>query len=111
MKKEIETRLWNQCTIEINLNDYISWEALSYNVMNENMLDEDVIYYSNAINYLMENDPSLVDSMELASDYGYELANVTSEILASILKSHYNAEHFNNFEDEITAYYDSLATE
>jgi hypothetical protein len=45
------------------------------------------IYYSDAIQYLSENDPSLTDSIELATDeYGDSANNLNSCILASLLR-------------------------
>lgn len=50
--------------------------------------ESDIIYYHKAITYLAENDPSLRDSLEIASEYGYDAANLNSEILATILYQH-----------------------
>lgn len=49
----------------------------------------DIIYYYKAMEYLMQNDVSLSDSMEIASDMGYEVSKLNSEVLASIHASHY----------------------
>ena len=49
------------------------------------LLDVDIIYYHNAIEYLSENDSSLRDSIELAIDCGFELGDIDSEKLASLL--------------------------
>tara|TARA_R110000787_G_scaffold202438_1_gene313110 strand:+ start:458 stop:880 length:423 start_codon:yes stop_codon:yes gene_type:complete len=46
--------------------------------------NEEVIYYSTAIRYLKENDPSLTESLEIATEYGYEAKNLNSELLASL---------------------------
>ena len=35
--------------------------------------------------YLSENDPSLSESIEIAQDMGYDLSNINSELLATIL--------------------------
>ena len=45
----------------------------------------DVIYYSEAIKYLAENDASLQESLELASDLGYTIKDINSELLATLL--------------------------
>jgi|SRR5690625_796301 len=47
--------------------------------------EQEVIYYSKAIKYLSENDPSLQISLELAKDLGYSLENINSELLATLL--------------------------
>ena len=68
----------------------------------------EVIYYNNAIKYLQENDPSLSESLEIAADYGYEIKNLNSEILASILKSQNVRDEFLDFRDEINEFFQSL---
>ena len=63
--------------------------------------EEEIIYYSNAIEYLKENDPSLMDSVEIALEYGFELKDINSEKLASLLKSQNNLEDYSNFLDAV----------
>ena len=67
-------------------------------------LDEDdtisgteVIYYSNAMEYLKKNDPSLNESIEIASELGYTTENLNSELLASLLKSRNNKNDYSEF--------------
>lgn len=50
--------------------------------------EQDIIYYSRAIEYLAENDASLVDSLALAHEYGFTLDKLNSETLATILYQH-----------------------
>lgn len=45
-----------------------------------------VIHYGTAIDFLAKNDPSLRDSMALASDMGFNISNINSELLATLLK-------------------------
>ena len=59
--------------------------------------NEEIIYYSTAIRYLKENDPSLCESLEIATEYGYEAKNLNSEVLASLHASQKKEEKF--FED------------
>ena len=66
--------------------------------------EQEIIYYYNAIKYLAEHDPSLVESLELACDMGYltpttyttdsgnpknvlgyNINNLNSELLATLL--------------------------
>ena len=68
----------------------------------------DVIYYSNAIKYLQENDPSLNESLEIAAEYGYDIKNINSEILASLLKSQNVRDEFLDFRDEINDFFQEL---
>ena len=63
--------------------------------------DVEIIYYSEAIKYLMEYDASLRESMEIASEYGFEYKNTNSELLASLLASQKVREDFYRYEDEI----------
>lgn len=51
----------------------------------DEIFNEEIIYFSNAIEYLEENDPSLRNSLELASDLWYNPKDLNSEILASLL--------------------------
>ena len=51
----------------------------------ERISEQDVIYYSNAIKYLQENDPSLRDSLALVSEYGFKIEDLDSEKMATIL--------------------------
>ena len=65
------------------LGDYDShqlWEELN----DSGFFHIDVIYYSKAMEYLIENDASLCESTELATEYGYTLDNINSELLASL---------------------------
>ena len=54
----------------------------------------EIIYYSVAINYLKENDSSLSESVELATESGYTLENINSELLASLHASEKRREDF-----------------
>lgn len=71
----------------------------------------DIIYYSKAIKYLAENDASLNDCLAIADEYGYELKNLNSEILASLLASSVERENFSKFEDEINEFFEGLPAE
>ena len=51
---------------------------------NNGAFDIEIIYYSNAIKYLQENDASLNESINIAFLHGYELKNLNSEFLASL---------------------------
>lgn len=54
--------------------------------LEEQINETEVIYYTNAIRYLSENDASLRDSLAIASEYGYELNDLSSETLATLLQ-------------------------
>lgn len=83
-------------------------EDLEYNYQNlverleeNNFFQIDIIYYSNAIEYLKNNDPSLLDSINIALDYGFELKDINSELLASLLASENFKNEFFSYEDKI----------
>jgi len=56
----------------------------SYDSAIEYCYEQEIIYYSKAMNYLIENDPSLRDSLGIAEEYGSSLESLSSETLASI---------------------------
>ena len=58
--------------------------------------EQEVLYYSHAMNYLIENDCSLTRSLGLASDLGYDLASLGSETLATI---HYQDQLINSIQE------------
>ena len=106
-KIEINDKLINYVDIdEIDNNDAFT---SIYEMIDENGgFDCEVIYYSNAIKYLQENDPSLNGSLEIASDLGYELKDVNSEILASLLKSQNVRDEFLQLREEINKFFQEL---
>ena len=103
--------------INDNLINYVDIEAIDendaftsiYEMIEENDgFNCEVIYYSSAIKYLQENDPSLQESLEIASDYGFETKNLNSEVLASLLKSQNVRCEFLELRDEINEFFESL---
>ena len=46
---------------------------------------QEIIYYHKAMEYLMDNDASLRESLELASELCLEVDSLSSEVLATIL--------------------------
>ena len=91
------------------INDYIPIEGLLYatdadNVIEsiENAINEiEVIYYSNALKILSENDPSLQTSLGYAEDMGYSCGDLNSELLATILCQESAREELYNIRDDI----------
>lgn len=69
--------------------------------LNEQIQGVEIIYYSNAINILKEEDQSLTESFEIALEYGYELKNLNSEILASLLIQNRCFEELSDFIQEV----------
>lgn len=73
-----------------------------------NFFDIDIVYYYSAIEYLKENDPSLHESLEIAEEYGYRPASLSSEILASLLASRNFENEFYEYESEICDLIDEI---
>jgi len=69
------------------------------------------IYYTTAMKYLTENDNSLRESLEIAANMGFELKNLNSEILASLLASEHVGQDFYEYENEITSFLEELLSE
>ena len=61
----------------------------TYDKAVEYCYEQDIIYYSRAMDYLHRNDNSLRESMQLASDLGCDLENISSETLATIHYQNY----------------------
>lgn len=59
--------------------------------------DVEVIYYAVAMEYLINNDNSLRESIDIAIEYGYQLKNINSELLATLLKSQNNLNDYQKF--------------
>jgi hypothetical protein len=108
---EIENDTKIEILSYINLNDIDLENAFDsiYEAIDENNgFEIEIIYYSNAMEYLTRNDTSLRESIEIALDYGYELKNINSELLASLLASQNSREQFNNYENEINELFNTL---
>lgn len=95
----------------VDIESITDYQTLYEAIENNSGFDIDVIYYSTAIEFLKEYDPSLRDSLQLASDMGYSLENLSSEILASLLKSDIVREEFSELEDEINEFFSDLEVE
>ncbi len=119
MKTKIENFL-SELNTEIDVLNLIDIDCINindpfgsiYEMIDDNGgFDVEIIYYSNAIEYLSENDPSLRESLEFASDMGYTPDNLDSEILASLLASKLVREEFMQLEDEINDFFANLENE
>ena len=51
----------------------------------EAIANEEIIYYYEAMKYLTREDASLSESLELAIEFGYNIDNLNSEVLATLL--------------------------
>ena len=66
----------------------------------QNAFDVEITYYTTAIEYLAANDTSLHESLALAANAGYEVKNLSSEVLASLLASQQEREDFDDIESD-----------
>jgi hypothetical protein len=80
-------------------------------IENNNGFDVEIIYYSNAMKYLMNNDNSLIESLEIASELGYTPENLNSEILASLLASQNSRSDFSDLQVEIEEFFEEIKNE
>lgn len=119
MKTKIETFL-SELNTEIDVLNLIDTDNIDFNnaydsiyemIDDNNGFDVEIIYYSNAMEYLSNNDPSLQESLEIASEFGYTPDNLNSEILASLLASKTAREDFSGLEDEINDFFLELEEE
>ena len=119
MKTKIETFL-SELSTEIDVLNCIDidnidmsnpFDSICQMIEDNNGFDIEIIYYSNAIDFLAENDASLHESLEIASEYGYETQNLNSEILASLLASKLAREEFFELESEINDFFEDLEEE
>jgi intracellular sulfur oxidation DsrE/DsrF family protein len=117
--EKIETFLRSLKT-EVEIMDYIQVEDIDYSdafnsicdmISDNNGFDIEIIYYASAINYLKENDPSLRESLQIASEYGFSLDKLNSETLASLLASQNARDEFYELQDKINNFFLELETE
>lgn len=121
--KEIEEKIKNflrEVHTEVDLSDYVDIENIDLNdpynsihdiVMDSGGFNVEIIYYSEAIKYLAENDPSLNESLECAEELGFQPKNLNSEILASLLASEQAQEEYAELEQKITDFFDEIKEE
>lgn len=119
MKTKIEAFL-SELNTEIDVLNFIDIDNIdhnnAYNSIYE-MIDDnggfniEIIYYSRAMEYLSKNDLSLVESLEIAYEYGFSCENLNSEILASLLASKLVREEFTELKDEINDFFLELEEE
>ncbi len=69
--------------------------------VNDEIGSEEVIYYYEAIKYLMREDVSLSDSLEIASEYGYTTEQLNSELLATLLYQQKLTEQWYEIEEQV----------
>lgn len=119
MKSKIENFLANLKTeidllslVDIdNIDHANAFDSICDMIEDNNGFDIDVIYYTNAIDYLREYDPSLRKSLAIAYDRGFTADNLNSEVLASLLKTENVKNDFYSLKDDINNFFEELEEE
>jgi hypothetical protein len=70
--------------------------------------EQQIIYYKNAMNYLLKNDASLAESLSLAKEYGYKLINLDSGKLVTLLYCKNLQEEFEETWKEVEGLVDDI---
>ena len=91
-----------------DINSDLTFDDLTDILENNNAFDVEIIYYTNAIEYLSENDNSLHRSLNLAAELCYGPGDLSSEILASLLASYTLRNDWSDLEADITDFLNSL---
>ena len=84
--------------------DITDFDHLCDELRDNGFFNIEEIYYSVAIKYLSENDSSLAESLELAHFMGYEVQDLNSEILASLLASENFTREFFELEEDVNEF-------
>tara|TARA_R100001230_G_C5639865_1_gene146180 strand:- start:543 stop:983 length:441 start_codon:yes stop_codon:yes gene_type:complete len=79
-----------------DIHEYTAQE-IEEELLDNGFFNVEIIYYSNAIEYLKENDSSFSESLEIAYELGYETQHLNSELLASLHASRKKEDDFNEF--------------
>ncbi len=116
MKTKIENFLQNlETEIDIlncididNIDMNNAYESIYEMIEDSNGFNIEIIYYHKAMEFLLNNDNSLRDSFEIASELGYNVSDLNSEILASLLASKLVREEFCELEDEINNFFEDI---
>ena len=69
--------------------------------VNDAIMEEEIIYYYKAMEYLKENDASLSDSLDIASEYGFTIEQLNSELLATLLYQQKLTEQWYEIEEQV----------
>lgn len=80
---------------------YDTIDSIEETLRDNGAFDVEIIYCSNAMKYLADEDPSLTEAFEIAEEYGYSLSSLNSETLASLLASRRSEEEWSELRDEV----------
>jgi hypothetical protein len=85
-----------------------SFDDIYEAIDNSRGFEVEMMYYAVAMRYLTEYDTSLKQSLEIASELGYDMLNLSSEVLASLLASQKCREDFESKRDDIDDFFSEL---
>ena len=102
--ESIDSELWDNLD-KSEIDNINSYEDLMESLEECHYFDVDIIYYYKAMEYLSREDSSLSESIEIATDLGYELKNINSETLASLHASNKQREEFYNLQEEVNKFF------
>jgi hypothetical protein len=75
--------------------------------LQDSINEQEIIYYSKALEYLRENDPSLKESLSIASEHCFSLDNLNSEVLATLLYQQELNDELDSYYEEIKEYFNN----
>lgn len=110
--RELESRYYLE--IETIPNEYYDdlQEPLDFDTYFDELIEStysiECIYYSRAMKYLSENDSSLTTSLKVAHEMGYEVNNINSELLATLLMQQNELDALYNAKDDLEMLYDEF---
>ena len=104
--KEFLGTLTTELDLQYNYQDDMTFGEFEEAIDTYIRESSDVIYYSKAMEFLQEHDPSLRESLGLASDLGYDPSDLNSEILATLLNQQKLFEEWSELSSEIEEYFD-----
>ena len=111
LESKLNTSIDIRYNVEIDELDFeTAYDEIRDQLQDKGIFNVDIIYYGSAMAYLTENDTSLKESLEIANEMGFELQNLSSETLASLLASRNLEVDFCELETEITQYFEDLTT-
>ena len=87
----------SEINFDIDLSDYYQ-EGQIFDEFND---------ANEAIKYLQKEDPSLKDFLEIAFELGYDIANLSSEVLATLIYQQQLHEKWNDCSKEIEPYFEA----
>lgn len=100
----------NEIEIEINKKD--NKEAILEKIEETNedysITNKEIIYYNEAMDILTKNDLTLIESLEIADEYGYTPGKLNSCMLAGLLLSRRNQDDFEKLKNRVGEFVDDL---